>query len=117
MSRRTERIGELIRGELARLLRSQVADPRLGLLTLTRVDVAPDLRRALVLWSCLDVESGSQDDQIEAGLASAAPYLRRRLATALVLKRTPELCFQRDPSLERGEHTLAVLRTLGDEPG
>ena len=43
MSRRSERVGEEIRGELARLLREEVADPRIGLVTLTRVDVAPDL--------------------------------------------------------------------------
>ena len=54
MTRRTERIGEQIRGELARLLREEVTDPRVGLVTLTRIDVAPDLSHAKVFWSALD---------------------------------------------------------------
>ena len=112
-----ERVGELIRSELAHLLRSQVADPRVRLITVTRVDVAPDLRRALVLWSHLETDDEPESEQIEAGLASAAPYLRRRLAATLTLKRMPELSFRRDSSLAHGERTLAVLRALDDEPG
>ena len=53
MTRRTERVGEQIRDVLARLLREQVTDPRIGLVTLTRVDVAPDFSNARVYWSAL----------------------------------------------------------------
>jgi ribosome-binding factor A len=58
VTRRTERIAGELLAELARLLREEVTDPRVGLVTLTRIDVAPDLTQALVLWSALDVEPG-----------------------------------------------------------
>jgi ribosome-binding factor A len=118
LSRRTERVGETVRAELARLLREEVTDPRIGLVTLTRVDVAPDLGNARVYWSVVarageDAEEAAR--RAEAGLASAAGFLRRRLADALTTRRTPELRFRHDPSLALGDHTLAVLRELRDD--
>ena len=119
MSRRTERIGEQIRAELARLLREEVTDPRIGLVTLTRVDVAPDLGNAKIYWSRVG-QRGEDDaaDELRAGegLASAAGFLRRKLARALPLKRVPELRFRRDPSLVLGSETLTLLRELRDGP-
>ena len=116
MSRRTERIAEQIRAEIARLLHEEVTDPRIGMITLTRVDVAPDLGSARVLWSVLETEQSPSVDAVERGLASAASFLRRRLAQALPLKRTPELRFRYDPSLALGDHTLATLGDLRDGP-
>jgi hypothetical protein len=55
VTRRTERIAGELLSELARLLREEVSDPRVGVVTLTRIDVAPDLTHALVFWSALDV--------------------------------------------------------------
>jgi len=116
-SRRPERVGEQIRGELARLLREEVTDPRVPLLTLTRVDVAPDFSNARVHWSAL-AEGVASDapsvETIEAGLDSAAGFLRSRLAALLTLRRVPELRFVHDPSLVEGAHTLALLRELRD---
>ncbi|MDJ0786542.1 MAG: 30S ribosome-binding factor RbfA [Myxococcota bacterium] len=116
MSRRTERVGEEIRSELARLLREEVSDPRVGLVTLTRVDLAPDMRNARVYWSRVQERGGGnepEDDQrAEAGLASAAGFLRRRLAQLLPTKRVPELRFRHDPSLALGSDTLALLREI-----
>jgi len=116
MSRRLERIGEQIRGELARLVRDEVRDPRIGLLTLTRVEVAPDLSTAAVFWSPLESRCQVGLDAVGAGLASASGFLRRRLADELSLRRTPELRFRHDPSLELGTQTLALLRSLEMEP-
>ena len=112
-SRRSERIaGELV-AELARLLREEVTDPRVGLVTLTRADVAPDLSHALVFWSALDVKSDpDRIEECQAGLESAAAFLRRHLARALPLRRMPELRFRYDPSLVLGTRTLSVLREL-----
>lgn len=118
MSRRTERVGEQIRSELARLLREETTDPRIGLVTLTRVDVAPDLRSARIYWSRVDPKEGDsaeREAQVEQGLASAAGFLRRRLAQELPLKRVPELRFQHDPSLALGSATLTLLRELRDD--
>jgi ribosome-binding factor A len=116
MSRRLERVGEQIRAEVARVLREEVADPRVGLVTILRVDVSPDLRNALVLWSRIETPEGASLADVEAGLESAAPFVRRRLARALPLRRMPELRFRRDPGLELGDRTLAILRELSDEP-
>jgi len=118
VSRRTERIGEQIRAELARLLREEVTDPRIGLVTLTRVDVSPDLRNARVWWSRVassDEDAEQGDLQVEAGLESAARFLRRRLAQLLPTKRVPELRFRHDPSLALGAQTLALIQELADE--
>ena len=112
MSRRSERIGEQIRAEVARILREDVRDPRIGLVTLTRVDVTPDLGSACLWWSTLEREGGPSPGEIERGLASAAPFVRRSLAAALPLRRAPEIRFRRDPGLELGDRTLDVLRQL-----
>ena len=107
---------------LARLLREEVTDPRIGIVTLTRVDVAPDFSNARVHWSALRARPEAADEGAEpdadtaAGLASAAGFLRRGLARELSLRRTPELHFVHDPSLAEGAHTLALLQELRDEP-
>jgi ribosome-binding factor A len=111
-SRRLERVGEELRAELARVLRSEVSDPRIGLVTILRVDVSPDLRNALVFWSRIERRGGPSVAEIGAGLASAAPFLRRRLAQELPLKRMPAFDFRYDAALEEGDRTLALLREL-----
>ena len=112
MSRRTERIGEQIRAEVARILREEITDPRVGLLTLTRVDVAPDLSNANVFWSAVEQSGGPSLEDTERGLASAAGFLRSRLARVLPTRRVPELRFHYDPSLEAGSRTLELLAEL-----
>jgi ribosome-binding factor A len=116
MSRRLERVGEELRAEIARLLRAEVADPRVGLVTILRVDPSPDLRNALVFWSLIRREGGPSVQEVADGLASAAPFLRRRLAHELPLKRMPALDFRYDAALEEGDRTLALLREINDEP-
>ena len=110
MSRRTDRIGEQVRAEVARILREEVTDPRIGLVTLIRVDVAPDLSNARIFWSTV-----GDRDEIERGLSSAAGFVRGRLARVLPLRKVPELRFLWDPSLELGDRTLAALRNLSPE--
>jgi ribosome-binding factor A len=114
VSRRTERIAEQLKGEIARVLREQVSDPRIGMVTLTRVDCAPDLSNALVFWSSIAADDEAALEAIESGLASAAPFVRRQVAQVLPLRRTPRLEFRHDPSLEQGSHTLSLLREISD---
>jgi len=114
MSIRNERIAEQVRKEIARVLREDVSDPRIGMLTLTRVKVSPDLSTAVVLWSPLDLRAETDLDEMSAGLDSASGYLRRQLARNLSLRRTPELKFEHDRSIEEGSRTLALLRSLED---
>lgn len=124
MTRRTDRVSEQIRGELARLLQTEITDPRVGLVTLTRVDLSPDFRNARVDWSRFDPGDGDAMDsearqraeeaalETQAGLESAAGFLRSRLAKALPLKRVPELRFHHDTSLALGARTLELLSDL-----
>jgi len=126
MTRRTERIGELLRGEIAGALRREIKDPRIQGVTLTGVDVAPDLSNAPVYWSSMtkggEDQPGAMSAEREAeiaaigkGLESAAGFLRTQIARNLPnLRRTPALRFRNDSSLELGSRTLEVLRTLHD---
>lgn len=124
MSRRTERVGEQLRAEIARILLEEVADPRVRMVTLTRVDVSPDLARADVGWSALSAPREDEDEgegerelsRIQDGLSSAAGFVRRRMAQSLDLRRVPRLHFRYDPSLEQGDRTLSLLRAIGHEP-
>ena len=110
MSRRTDMIASQLRGEVSRLLREEVMDPRVRLVTLTRVDVSPDLSNALVYYSVMGDDDPDTIEAVDDGLYSAAPFLRRRAAGALPLRRMPALRFRYDPSLALGTETLALLR-------
>ncbi len=112
MTRRTERVGDEIRAEIARVLREEVTDPRLRLVTLTRVDVSPDLSRADVFWSVVERAGGPARSEAEQAFEKAAGFVRRRLAEVLPLRRMPSLHFHHDPSLALGSETLALLGQL-----
>lgn len=104
---RIGRINEEVQRELAVLIPT-VKDPRVtGLISVTGVDVTPDLKFAKVYISVLD-KSGSE--QVLKGLKSAAGYLRRELGRALNLRSTPELDFLQDDSMAKGAHILEMLR-------
>ncbi|MCI8436537.1 MAG: 30S ribosome-binding factor RbfA [Lawsonibacter sp.] len=106
-SNRIGRINEEVQRELAALIPT-VKDPRVtGLISVTGVDVTPDLKFAKVYISVLD-KSGSE--QVLKGLKSAAGYLRRELGRALNLRSTPELDFLQDDSMAKGAHILEMLR-------
>ena len=115
MTRRTERIAEQLKGEISRILVAEATDPRIKLVTLTRVDVAPDLSNAMVFWSTLQAGDADASEEIQNGLESAASFVRRRLAQLLPLRRVPELRFRYDPSLVLGDATLSLLKGLADD--
>jgi ribosome-binding factor A len=108
-------VAEQIRSEVARVLREEASDPRLELLTFTRVAVTADLAHATLHWSYIDRGGERSPEQIAEALEKAAPFVRSRLAELLPLRRTPALRFQRDESLEQGDRTLAVLQELRAE--
>src|SRR3990172_7538286 len=116
MTRRTDQINDLLRAELSDLLREEVNDPRVhGLVTITRVDVSPDLRQARAYVSVL----GSDDDRrstIDA-LESARPFLRRELGTRVKLRYTPNLRFVSDTSMEEAQEMTDLLRQTAAERG
>lgn len=111
MTRRTERINGLLREEISDLLRREIKDPRLSeLVTVTDVEVSPDLRHARVFVSVLG--SSAEWDETFRALTSASHFLRKELGKRLTIKRTPELDFRRDDSLERGAHLADLLRQV-----
>jgi ribosome-binding factor A len=107
-------VADLIREELARVLRREAHDPRLAGVTFTRVEVSPDLGQARVWWSCLEAGGAPGASVVEEALEAAAPFLRRRLAESLELRRVPQLDFRYDTALTGGDATLALLREIGD---
>jgi ribosome-binding factor A len=105
------RASDLIRTHLADLLRRKANDPRLQMVTITDVVVTPDTVRADVHFSVLGGPEAQAETQ--AGLESAAGWLRRELGRRLRLRNTPQLVFHYDPSLEHGEHIAGILDELG----
>ena len=103
----------MIQTELAELILKKARDPRLGEVSLTEVDVSPDLSQARVYFSLLEPE---RKDQVLAAFESAAPFLRHELATRLHLKTMPRLVPTYDGSLARGAAMDKLLRELNPGP-
>ena len=104
---RIGRINEEVQRELAALIPT-VKDPRVtGMISVTAVDVTPDLKFGKVYISVLDREDSGQ---VLKGLKSAAGYLRRELGRSLNLRHTPELTFCLDDSMAQGAKILEMLR-------
>ncbi|MFW5451674.1 MAG: 30S ribosome-binding factor RbfA [Methylophagaceae bacterium] len=102
---RTNRIGEVIMRELAQMIQQEVSDPRVGMVTVSHVDVTADLKYAKVYVTRLnDVESEQDVKECLAGLSHAAGFLRRGIAKRVEIRSVPELRFHYDKSLEHGFH-------------
>lgn len=100
---RTNRIGQLVMRELAQMIQHEVSDPRVGLVTVSHVDVTPDMKYAKVYVTRLNGVDSDQDiDECLQGLKRAAGFLRRNLAGRVELRNIPELRFHYDKSLEHG---------------
>ncbi len=112
-SRRQRQIAGLLHQEISLLIQRQVRDPRLGLVTVTDVEVTPDLRLAHIYVSVM----GGDDEvkQALAGLKSATGFFRHELGGALSLRFIPELSFRLDKSLEQGLHIDQLLDSLHAE--
>ena len=110
MSRRLERLGEQLRRELAGLIRTQVRDPEVGPLSVTGVDVTPDLWVARVYVQALGTPA--ERAQTLEGLTRAAPFLRATLSKTLRIRRMPELRFAADDSVEAGQRIEAILKDV-----
>jgi ribosome-binding factor A len=112
-SQRTERVGDLMRAEIADLLLRKVKDPRIGFVTVTGVKVSPDLRHATVFVSLL--EEGPIVEETLNALGRAAGFIRTEMGRRLRLKYTPELVFREDPTPRQAAHIEAVLEGLSGD--
>jgi ribosome-binding factor A len=112
MKRRTNRIGDLVRAELSDLLLRHVQDPRIKLVSLTSVEVSPDMRRALIRVSALGTEEQRQEAM--DGLQHARGFLRTELSRRLRTRVTPELVFELDRGAEHSQRISDLLESLHD---
>jgi ribosome-binding factor A len=112
MSERMRRVNESVRQVLADAL-PELKDPRIGLVTVTGVHTTPDLRHATVYVSVLG--SGRKRRASLNGLQAAHGPLQARLARELRLKRTPQLTFEYDPSVERGVRMTRLIDELAPD--
>ncbi len=111
MRQRTDRIDQLLREEIGRLITEEVADPRVGFVTVTRVETTPDLRHARV-WVSVIGQPNERREAITA-LGRAMPFVRRELGRTLRIKRIPDLHVELDDTAERGTRVLQLLDELG----
>lgn len=110
---RAERIGDAMRAELGQMLQRDVKDPRIGMASVIRVEVARDLAVARVYVSVLDADQAAET---LAGLASAASFLRGEVARRLGLRQAPALEFRLDRSVDASLTVQRLLREVAPDP-
>jgi ribosome-binding factor A len=116
MTQRTERVSALLREEISVLLRDDLRDPRMsGLVSITYVDVSPDLRNASAFVSVL----GSDDDRASTmqALQHARPFIRRELGRRLRLRTIPDVRFVSDTSIEQAQELTDAMRRNAQDRG
>ena len=107
--KRSQRVQELIHEEISKLIQHGLKDPRIGFVTVTRIELSDDLKNARVYVSIMGSEE-EKEHSIE-GLNSAKGYLRSRLGKNLYLKRIPELHFKLDAA---ADHVEKITKIIGD---
>src|SRR5881296_914674 len=112
MPDRMRRVNESLRELLAEAV-LELKDPRIGFVTITGVETSPDLRNARVFVSVLGSER--KREATLAGLSAAHGVLQARLARELRMKRTPQLAFEYDPSVERGVRMTKLIDELAPD--
>ena len=112
---RPDRVADQIRGELGQLLAREVHDPGIGFVTITRVQVSPDIQQARVFYTALGDDQARRNSG--QALGRAVPFLRRQIGARLRLKRVPELKFLYDESIAGQDRIEQLLRDLhADSP-
>jgi len=109
---RADRIAPLIQRELSDLLAAKIKDPRLSLVTITRVCLTSDLRTARVYF-CM-VEGDERKESVIAGFQSAIGFLKRELGSRLALRYVPELRFFFDESFDRADSLNRMFQAFSD---
>jgi ribosome-binding factor A len=111
MSRRLQRLNVLLREEVSELIQRELRDPRLAeFVTLTRVSTSPDLQTATVYVSVM----GDEEEKTNTmrALTRAAPFIRRQLISRLSIRRTPDIEFELDESMEEAARILDLMKQL-----
>jgi ribosome-binding factor A len=113
MTRRTDRVGALIQQELGNLIVRELADSRIGFVTISRVEVTTDLAHAKVHVSVLGSDKEKRDSL--AGLGHSASYMRTHLAKVLKMRTVPRLHFVEDKNLDHGFRINQILNDIKHE--
>ncbi len=114
---RIRRVAEQIRGELSQILRDEVRDPRLRLVTITRVKLASDLGAATIFFSPLGEDpTPERAAELDAAMIAVTGFVRRSLSKRVKLRHTPNLRFILDDSIAEGSQTLSLIRSLDVQP-
>ena len=103
---RSDRVAEQVRRDLADLIRTELKDPRVGMISLTAVELTPDYAHAKVFYATLNSE---HLDEIERGLKRASGFLRRELGRRIHIHTLPELHFVYDNSIEHGASMTLLI--------
>ncbi|MEO8203704.1 MAG: 30S ribosome-binding factor RbfA [Betaproteobacteria bacterium] len=112
-SGRSQKVGDQIQRELSEIIHRELRDPRVGLITLTSVDVSSDCAYATVYFTCLDADHVKE---AVAGLRRATGFLRTQLGKRVKLWMTPELKFVYDESVERGDRLSRLIDKANRDP-
>ncbi|MBP0000410.1 MAG: 30S ribosome-binding factor RbfA [Cyanobacteria bacterium SID2] len=114
-NRRMSRVASLIKREVSQMLMHGIKDDRVGagMVSITDVDVSGDLQHAKIFVSIYGTDEARSETM--AGLESATNYVRRELGSRVNLRRTPEVKFLEDRSLERGDRTIDLINRLSHE--
>ena len=104
---RSQRVAEQIRRELAELIRLELKDPRVGMVSITEVQVTPDYAHAKVFFSSMSGEEGLPE--VAAGLQRSSGFLRRELGKRIRIHTLPQLHFEYDKSIEQGARLTRLI--------
>ena len=110
---RVQRVAEEIKKEIGRIIHDELNDPRIGFVTITKVDLSRDCRFAKVYFSLLGSKKQLRDTQV--GLARSKGFIRKLLAQRVKLRYTPEIVFKLDEGIEYSIHISEVLEKLKEK--
>jgi ribosome-binding factor A len=109
--KRSDKVAETIHTTISMILSRGLNDPRIGFVTITEVEVTDDLHLARIFFSVIGDETAKKNT--EAGLNSAARYIRHEVGKVLKMRYTPDILFKYDHSQEYGQRIDALLREVG----
>ena len=106
--KRSARVGDQMKQEIADILMRKIKDPRIGFVTVTDVDLSDDLRNAKVFVSIY----GGDKEETFKGLNSAAAFIRSELGRRMTMRIVPEILFRFDDTVEKGAHIMELLHEI-----
>ncbi len=114
-SRRALRLGDLIREEVSKIILYEAKDPRLGLITVTRVKLSDDLKKAKIYWTVWGDERSKEE--CSQGLKSAKGFIKRELGKRVRVKVIPDIDFAFDEGFEYEQRISSLIKKIKEEEG